>query len=191
MLLTSQPILTASNAVQYPAPPSPSPSPLPHLVSLANIDPAILDEGTLVSLNLAQADIDSLESAVLPDASEAHTADADEEDRLSFNVSTGDIPPYASEEMLEEARQILLGPDGYEGSLVSTTDPHAAWINGYSKYNVVKNQHFELDKFHTAATEEEKLELFNPLYVRRLATNGHMDPETAAVVIPKLLVMTL
>ncbi|KAK2774019.1 hypothetical protein FQN53_003773, partial [Emmonsiellopsis sp. PD_33] len=57
-----------------------------------NIDPAILDEGTLVSLNLAQADIDSLESAILPDASEAHTANADEEDQLSFNVGTGVYP---------------------------------------------------------------------------------------------------
>ncbi|KAK2813985.1 hypothetical protein FQN50_000389 [Emmonsiellopsis sp. PD_5] len=47
------------------------------------------------------------------------------------------------------------------------------------------------DKFHTASTDEEKVELFNPLYIRRLATNGHMDPETAAVVIPKLLSMTL
>ncbi|KAK2796386.1 hypothetical protein FQN50_009576 [Emmonsiellopsis sp. PD_5] len=48
-----------------------------------------------------------------------------------------------------------------------------------------------MDKFHMVKTEGEKLELFNPLYIQWLATNGHMDPETVAVIIPKLLSMTL
>ncbi len=44
-----------------------------------------------------------------------------------------------------------------------------------------------IEKFSKATDDDEFLELFNPIHIRRLATNGHLDPSVAAVVIPVLL----
>ncbi len=44
-----------------------------------------------------------------------------------------------------------------------------------------------VEKFEQAKTNDEILELFNPLYIRRLATKGHIDAALAALTIPVLL----
>jgi hypothetical protein len=44
-----------------------------------------------------------------------------------------------------------------------------------------------LEKYEKAQSEHEVLELFNPLYIRRLATKGHLDAAVAAITIPLLM----
>ena len=44
-----------------------------------------------------------------------------------------------------------------------------------------------IDRFSAASTKHQYLELFNPVNFRRLAVNGHINPMTAALIIPVLL----
>lgn len=152
---------TSSKGVPPPQPPSSKGvTTSEDLVFLSNVDPALLDEETLASLEVANADVDALQNVIFPIAPEAGTADVDEE---QWKEEEGggveglrkDLQDVASEAAIqgsmEEATHILLGQEGPQqnGNNVkhpppawTASDDPAVWINGYARYNVVNNTEF-------------------------------------------------
>lgn len=142
------------------APPTTTPSE-EDLVFLSNIDPALLDEDTLASLEVAKADADALQAAILPTPAPeaAGSAGTDEKQGSATGEGDGfgdlpeDLRGIASEAAIqgniEEAARVLLGheeEDDDDGespppAWTASKDP-PEWINGYAKYNVVNNASF-------------------------------------------------
>lgn len=122
-----------------------------NLVFLSQIDPALLDEETLASLEVAKADISALEAAIIPDAPDdqevEEVGDAfDPEEELRGIASDAAI-----EANMEEAARVLLGQEAQDnssgGSADATTSLRTAsnpeqWVDGYASYNVVFNTQF-------------------------------------------------
>ncbi|KAG6366236.1 hypothetical protein INS49_000412 [Diaporthe citri] len=124
------------------------------LVSLSQVDPALLDEETLEALDVAQADVEALHDAITTHSvPEADTPGANkEEEEGGLPGSTSDD---AAEANMEEAARLLLGQgevqDGAGGpadttttttSSVRTASNPEGWINGFARHNVVKNTCF-------------------------------------------------
>ncbi|KAG6368009.1 hypothetical protein INS49_002209 [Diaporthe citri] len=132
------------------------------LVFLSNINPILLDEETLASLEVAKADVDALQAVILPSAPEAAgTAAVDQEhggteEGDGVEDLQGALRGVASDAAIqgnvEEAARVLLGQEeeqpqqqGNSESLppvwTASNNP-AEWINSYARHNVVNNTLF-------------------------------------------------
>jgi uncharacterized C2H2 Zn-finger protein len=153
----------AAAAVASATRPSPSGGDRIHnseeLVFLSQIDPALLDEESLETLEVAQADVEALQAAItthnVPEADMA----GDDGEEGGFQGTASDA---AMEANLEEAARILLGQDEVQDSAgpagtattattTTTTTTTSSdwtasnpeqWINGFARHNVVKNTCF-------------------------------------------------
>ncbi|KAK7707157.1 hypothetical protein SLS64_007367 [Diaporthe eres] len=128
------------------------------LVFLSHIDPALLDEETLASLEVAKADISALQAAIfIPNVPQGDAADVNGEAEEVGEVldPQGGLRGIASdaaiEENMEEAARLLLGQEVVDnksaGPADTTTSIRTAsnpvqWIDGYAGYNVVRNTLF-------------------------------------------------
>lgn len=104
---------------------------------LSKIDPALLDEDTLASLNVDNADVSALEAVIIPGAVGVQQGGkaAEEGDGVAGQAAQ-DID-------IEEAARVLLGQEEPQGDQTASNS-HAGWIDGYARYNVVNNVRFAL-----------------------------------------------
>ncbi|KAI3398505.1 hypothetical protein diail_9029 [Diaporthe ilicicola] len=124
------------------------------LVFLSMVDPALLDEETLASLEVTSADVNALQAAILPNVPQADTVDADQEEAAEDedDDAQADFQGIASdaaiEGNMEEAARMLLGQEVQDhanspaSTPLSTASNPEEWINGFARYNVVANTQF-------------------------------------------------
>ena len=115
---------------------------------MATIDPAILDDETLASIEVADADVDRLRTIILPPSS-ADTADmAEEGEPEDLTADLMGIPSIAGTEddMDEETARLVLGhqkagddASSPAGASLQTAKSVHQWIDSYAQFNVVRS----------------------------------------------------
>ncbi|KAH7118874.1 hypothetical protein B0J11DRAFT_591356 [Dendryphion nanum] len=123
------------NKTSMPTTPAPSLS-NEEFVLVSNIDPALLDEESLATLQVAQADVDALHVTILP------TGDGD--DTEQYDTASGALESLASNAAIQQhtdwAARIVLGQETEDNHKPASNAINC--LNSYAKYNVVNTTDF-------------------------------------------------
>lgn len=121
---------------------------------LSNIDPALLNEDDLASLDVADTDVDALQAVIFPDAAagaqgvaqgaEEGNDEVEDQAVLFEGMPLDPAVAVVQDSDFKETTRVLLGQEEekVEDGQTADKDSHTGWVDGYAKYNIVNNAKF-------------------------------------------------